>query len=115
MVEVEKIKQQDEMFCPSCGRLIKKEAVICVNCGVAINQLQSPKKRDKVVAVLLAIFCSFFAWIYTWDKDQWKFWVALGVTIVTLGFGAIVFEIWAIVDAARRSDNFYTYYPTINE
>ena len=47
MVEVEKTKQQDEMFCPSCGRIIKKEAVICVNCGVAINLLQSPKKETK--------------------------------------------------------------------
>src|SRR2546422_3123827 len=29
-------KQADEMFCQSCGRAIKKQAALCVYCGVPV-------------------------------------------------------------------------------
>lgn len=47
-------KKLDEIYCPSCGKAIKKESFVCPHCGVK-NKLEANKK-SKIVAVLLAIF-----------------------------------------------------------
>ena len=110
--KIEKTKGPDERFCESCGEIIKKDAVICPHCGVQVGQLAvSETSKDKTVAILLAIFLGFWAWIYTWEIDKVKFWVGLGVTLGTFGIAGIVFQIWAIVDAASRSNEFYIRYP----
>jgi len=36
----QRTKNPDEIFCPSCGNVVKREAVFCVNCGVAISERQ---------------------------------------------------------------------------
>ena len=28
------IKREDEIYCPECAKHIKKNAVVCINCGV---------------------------------------------------------------------------------
>lgn len=33
-------KKPDEIYCPSCGKLIKKEAVVCPHCGVQVKELR---------------------------------------------------------------------------
>lgn len=33
-------KQPDEIYCPQCGKPIKKETVICPNCGVQVKELK---------------------------------------------------------------------------
>ncbi|WP_321419146.1 TM2 domain-containing protein [uncultured Methanomethylovorans sp.] len=54
MTEVE--KKLDEMFCSSCGQIIKKEAEICPKCGVRQNTAPSSyRKKDKTTAGILAI------------------------------------------------------------
>jgi DNA-directed RNA polymerase subunit RPC12/RpoP len=30
-------KQTDEVFCPECGKPIKKKAVICPYCGIKVK------------------------------------------------------------------------------
>jgi len=65
------------------------------------------KTKDKTVAVLLAVFLGFWTWCYTYKKDAWKFWLNLGLTVVSIGFWGPVAWIWAIVDAARRPTEFY--------
>jgi hypothetical protein len=65
------------------------------------------KTKDKTVAVLLAIFLSFWTWCYTYRTDAWKFWLNLGLFVVSIGFWGPVAWIWAIVDAARRPKEFY--------
>jgi len=35
----EPLKQEDEIFCPECGKAIKRNAVICVNCGIQVKPL----------------------------------------------------------------------------
>src|SRR5215469_12611378 len=81
--------------------------------------------KNKTTAVLLAIFLGFIAWMYTYERDAWKFWTALAITVgdglltaVTLGLWLFVaiplglgIWIWAIVDAAARSQQFYDVYP----
>jgi TM2 domain-containing membrane protein YozV len=54
-------KAADEMFCPSCGEIIKKEAQICVKCGVAVKGTKkvgdNVSEKSRLVAFLL---CTFF-------------------------------------------------------
>ena len=119
------------MQCPGCGAAITSGRENCEYCGTKIqypkeevkiaqvveqptiiHYVEQPIKvcKDKTVAILLSIFFGFFAWIYTWEKDKWKFWVGLGGTIITIGYGYFAFWIWAIVDAAIRKQEFYNNY-----
>ncbi|MBI2546237.1 TM2 domain-containing protein [Candidatus Woesearchaeota archaeon] len=62
MVEASKKKKShDEMYCSSCGAVIKKDAEICPKCGVRQkhkgNDIEKPAGRRKfLVALLLSIF-----------------------------------------------------------
>ncbi len=118
------IPQSGEMFCSSCGNVVKREAEICVRCGVRLRRAASSGGKSKVAAILLAVFLGFWAWLYTYREDGSKFWIALGVSvvnvvliIVTLGFWvfiawipAVGFWIWPIIDAATRDDEWYASY-----
>lgn len=81
------IKKEDEIFCPECGKPIKRNAVVCVNCGVQVKELKTslkqeiiidnPNAKSKTTAVLLSIFLGFWSWLYTYKKDSKKFWTYL--------------------------------------
>jgi hypothetical protein len=117
-------KLADEIFCQSCGAVIKREAEICANCGVRVRGARTGSGgKSKVAAIVLAVFLSGWSWLYTYREDGWKFWFTLGVTIanfiltVVTVFWIIVwifvglgFYIWAIVDAAVKSDDWYADY-----
>lgn len=90
-------KESDEVFCSSCGEPIKKEAVICIHCGVQVRPLipqrgnkasassglapfpaQLPAStKSKTTAVLLAVFLSYWTWLYTLQRDKAKFIIGL--------------------------------------
>ena len=87
-------KEPDEIFCPECGRTIKRGSSICPHCEVNIKELfegklpyQSPISRmeggitpkSKTAAIILAIFVGFWAWLYTYGKNAKKFWISIGV------------------------------------
>lgn len=40
------LKKEDEMYCPECGKKIKRNTVICVHCGVQVKELRA---RDEVI------------------------------------------------------------------
>ena len=79
--------------------------------------------KSKVAAILLAVFLAFWSWLYTYREDGVKFWigfashtVSLILTVLTgvwvfvwilIGFG---FWIWAIIDTAIKSDEWYANY-----
>lgn len=49
-------KKLDEVFCRSCGEIIKQEAEICPKCGVRQTKPSSSHgKKDKATAGILAI------------------------------------------------------------
>lgn len=79
--------------------------------AVGYNSVQTGYGLNKLAAILLAVFLGFWAWLYTYERDTAKFWVNLGLTIVTLGIWGIVGWIWAIVDTSSRPDEFYQQYP----
>jgi len=80
-------KKEDEIYCPECGKAIKRNAVICVNCGVQIKELltrtEIPEKittsKSKTTAIVLSIFFSFWSWLYTYRRNFKKFWVSFGI------------------------------------
>jgi len=124
------IKQPDEIFCPECGKAVKRNAVICTHCGIQIKPLQtvptrneeiiaSPKSRK--VALWLVLFLGFFSWLYTIRKDWWKFLISLAIFFIlffvirrneTAAFiiGAIIY-LWPVIDVTIRKESFYENYP----
>jgi len=71
------------------------------------NEVCGPRK-EQVVSVVLAIFFSFFAWLYTYKRDAWKFWVGLVLSILLVP--APFVWIWAIIDVAVKDSEFYDNY-----
>jgi len=83
------------------------------------------RRKDRSVALVLAIFLSFFTWLYTIERDGWKFWVNLVVLVVDMVLSALTLGIWlfiaipvglgvwiwAIVDVAVKPRTFYDNYP----
>jgi hypothetical protein len=81
--------------------------------------------KDKTTAVLLAIFLGFITWMYTYERDAWKFWTAFAVTVgdvllsaITLGIWLFVaipvgigIWIWGVIDVAVKSPQFYDLFP----
>src|SRR4030066_203506 len=51
--EITRIKGPDEMYCPECGKPVRKDAVVCINCGVQLKELKvsqpSPVNAPPVV------------------------------------------------------------------
>lgn len=39
-------KKEDEIYCPECGKPVKRNAVICVNCGVQIKEIRTTLKQE---------------------------------------------------------------------
>jgi predicted nucleic acid-binding Zn ribbon protein len=94
-------------FCKSCGAELTSADEYCYKCQ---NRLVKTGRKSKTTAVLLAVFLGFWAWLYTYKKDGRKFWLNLGLTVVTIGFYGIIAWIWAIVDTARRPQEWYESY-----
>ena len=59
MDEVNSEKNADEVFCHSCGQIIKKEAEICPKCGVRQRSV-SISFNKRVTAGILAILLGSF-------------------------------------------------------
>jgi len=83
------IKEEDEIYCPECGKPIKRNVAICVNCGVQIKEIKTsetttynPNAKDKGIAIVLAIFLGFWSWLYTYKKDFKKFWIFISLIFV---------------------------------
>lgn len=87
-------KREDEIFCPECGIPIKKGMTSCPYCRTQIKKLivqgempdydiRPPEaNKNKIVAVLLAVFFSFWSWLYTYGKNKNKFWITFGILFV---------------------------------
>ena len=102
-------------FCPSCGNGLVAAAAICPNCGSpaggGTRTVGALEPKVKSTAILLAVFLGLFTWLYTYKRDATKFWVALGVSFVTMGMAGPVFWIWAIIDSAMKTDEYYANFP----
>lgn len=121
-----KTKNSDEMFCYSCGSIVKINAHACPKCGVPLKYISIHKDntKEKETAILLSIFTSFFTWAYLYDKNIIKFWVGLVVStvsiiIVKLSFDAqsaywylslipfVIIWVFAIIDVSLKNKEYY--------
>ncbi len=92
--------------------------------------------RNKTTAVILAVIFGWFAWLYTYKEDSWKFWLGtIGGVLAFFGliFSMIIIEIgepiitdymllifdflglvglylWAIIDYARQPKEYFENY-----
>lgn len=104
----------NQRFCPGCGKPIVTTAVVCPSCGTATG---SP--RSKGIAVLLAVFFSFWSWLYTYQRSKVKFWWGLGLSIVGSFLVVVLVGIfflfgvwlWAVIDTATKPESYFTGYP----
>lgn len=98
----------DEVFCTSCGEVIKEEAEICPECGtrqieedtesdytipeMKRHELEKVANKDTTVAILLGIFISPLGYVYA---GSWG-WAAVNFfTLNYLLFGIIIVPIHA--------------------
>ena len=123
------------MYCSKCGQELTGNAAYCPKCGTAVIQQAAAVSaqpisevsggKNKTASILLAVFLSFWTWLYTYKKDNWKFWVGLVLNIfaiplaviigiLTFGIGAILVIapagvwVWAIVDVSIKPDTWYS-------
>lgn len=88
-------KKVDEVFCRSCGSIIKKEAEICVKCGVRqINPNSSDpsaSEKSRLTAFLLCTFLGIFG--------VHRFYVGkITSGIMQILFGWLTLGIWLLID-----------------
>ena len=99
-------KGPDEIYCPECGRTIKRGLSGCPYCYADFKKMFFPEERtewnnststfdkqygtavtpsgkvpakNKVAAIVLAVFLGYWSWLYTYRKNSIKFWSTLGV------------------------------------
>lgn len=101
-----------QRICRHCGNGLVATAVVCTSCGSPVGKVKS-----KPAAVVLAVFLSFWSWLYTYSKNGWKFWVGLALTIIGFasgrqGGGLILLGVWmwSVVDNAVKPTTYYTSY-----
>lgn len=71
--------------------------------------------KSKSTAVLLAVFLSFWTWLYTYRVDAAKFWVGLVLVLISIPLDVIFVGwlislgvwIWAIIDTCAKPDARY--------
>jgi len=102
-------KAADEVFCPSCGTIIKRQAVICVHCGVAIREMFAPvpdslpsgpfaaqhqpaSPKNRRTAILLSVFLGYWSWIYTMRLDWWKFLIGIALQLHVLWWLGVLIQ-----------------------
>jgi len=93
-------------FCPACAASTTPLSEICVKCGSRLLSAhptaadRHPNPKSKTAAILLAVFLSFWTWLYTYRRDAWKFWTGLAVNLVLIGVWA-----WMLVNLMSDSLN----------
>jgi len=73
-------KKEDEIYCPDCGKTIKKDFDICPYCRKEIKQKDEDKevKKDKVEEVGKALVS------VGWNITKLVFWIACIVIIIVI-------------------------------
>jgi TM2 domain-containing membrane protein YozV len=90
----------DEMYCSSCGAIIKRRAEICVHCGVRVAGPLSPttvtafSDRSRVAAGILGILLGGLGVHSFYLGNIVKGIIQIIVTIITFGIGGL----WGFIE-----------------
>jgi hypothetical protein len=70
-------------YCRTCGNGLVATAAICPRCGTPVSGTSSrlAGAKSRKAAVLLAVFLSFWSFLYTYRTAAWKFWLSLGLAV----------------------------------
>ena len=90
-------------FCPNCGAQTDVNAVMCVKCGVGFMPQQNfaqpgTEQKSVLVAALLAFFLGTFGVHNFYLGYTSKAVAQLLITVISCGMGAVITQIWAIVE-----------------
>jgi len=118
--------------CVGCGKGLISTAAMCPSCGTPVRSKSVSRGKDKTVAILLAVFLSGWTWLYTYRVNAAKFWIYIGFSFffALIGIAAFVafvafdsyvyvepailvgfaFWLWAVIDAATKSREYYENY-----
>ena len=99
-------KSLDEKYCESCGKVIKKEAVICPECGVPVRGKvfsEGASDKSRLVALLLCWFFGMFGVhrFYVGKTGTGILWL---VTLGFLGIGTLIDCIIIIAGSFKDSE-----------
>ena len=69
----------------TCGNGLVTTAAICPRCGTPASGTRPGQigTKSRTTAVVLAVFLSFWSFLYTYSNSAWKFWLGLGLNILT--------------------------------
>jgi len=97
-------KGVDEKFCQSCGQIIKKEAEICVKCGVRQKQAIAPQAGARSWGATFLL-----CWIFGFLGVHRFYTGYTGIGIIQLltlgGCGIWVFIDWVMILAGSYKDS----------
>jgi len=105
----------DEMYCSSCGEVIKQEAELCPECGTRQKkesdesgipehkqyELQKVADKSTGVAIALGIFVTPFAYVYV-GKNMLALLNFLTLNYFLLGFVIVPIHTWKIINDAQQ-------------
>jgi hypothetical protein len=79
-------------YCVTCGNGLVATAAICPRCGTPVSRMKPGQvgAKSRTAAVLLAVFLSFWSFLYTYRTSAWKFWLGLGLTVFSFIVGEII-------------------------
>jgi len=114
----EREPDSDEMYCTSCGEIIKQEAELCPECGTRQaeeeaegessipehKQYELQKVADKStgIAVALGIFITPLAYVYV-GKNMLALLNFLTLNYFLLGFIIVPIHTWKIINDAQET------------
>ena len=85
-----------DRYCQNCGVAVDPLAEICVKCGVRLAKpvVHGAGGKSKTTAILLAVFLSFWTWLYTYKRNSKKFWIGLAVFVVCIAAFAYTYAVF---------------------
>lgn len=86
-------------LCPKCNKTITEADLFCNACGTKLSH-----GKSKLTSILLAVFLTFFTWLYTYKRDWWKFWLGLVLSALP-GFIAAIFVVFYISNVSWLPDD----------
>jgi zinc-ribbon domain len=107
------VKSEDEVYCSSCGELIKTEAEICPHCGVRQKknvsstsgiqeyELQKLARKDSSIAIILGFLISPFGYVYV-GKWSWAFLNFFTLNYFLLGVIIVPIHTYSMISGARK-------------
>lgn len=96
------------VFCVACANKLVPTAAFCPKCGtpraLLPNQgvIAGDGKKSKTAAVLLAVFLSFWTWLYSYKIDAAKFYVGLGLSLALGLVNIVILWPWTALEVEQR-------------